>query len=63
MLQNPLLYGVSNPNESLKTDPTLKQRRLDLAHAAACLLEKSHMIIYDRKNNSLQSTPLGRVAS
>eukprot|EP00957_Ditylum_brightwellii_P121438 9261465-Ditylum_brightwellii.AAC.1 len=63
MLQNPGLYGIVNSANTLKTDPTLKQRRLDLAHTAACLLEKSHLIRYDRRSGALQSTPLGRVSS
>lgn len=61
MLRNPSLYGVSA--SALKEDPLLKQRRLDLVHSAACLLEKSQLIRYDRRSGSLQATPLGRVAS
>ena len=63
MLQNPGLYGIMNPEVALKDDPTLKSRRLDLAHTAATILEKSHLIRYDRKSGAIQSTPLGRVAS
>lgn len=63
MLQKPGLYGIFNPEETLKLDPTLKKRRLDLAHTAACMLEKSHLIRYDRKSGALQSTPLGRISS
>ena len=63
MLQNPSLYGIVNPEQMLKEDPTLRRRRLDLVHTAASLLEKSNMVRYDRKVGSLQSTPLGRVAS
>jgi len=63
MLQNPGLYGIVNPEQTLKEDPTLKRRRLDLAHTAASLLEKSHLARYDRKSGALQSTPLGRIAS
>lgn len=61
MLQNPSLYGVSEVD--MKTDPTLLQRRVDLMHAAASLLEKHNLIKYDRKSGILQSTALGRVAS
>ena len=61
MLQNPTLYGLSD--ETLKEDPTLRFRRRDLAHTAASILEKSHLLRYDRKSGSLQATPLGRVAS
>ena len=63
MLRNPALYGIANPEQTLKEDPTLKRRRLDLAHTAASILESSHLIRYDRKVGSLQATPLGRVAS
>ena len=63
MLQNPSLYGIMNPEKTLKDDPTLKRRRLDLAHTAACLLEKSNLIRYDRKSGALQSSPLGRISS
>ena len=63
MLQNPSLYGMLNPEKTLKEDPTLRQRRLDLAHSAACILEKSHLIRYDRKSGALQATPLGRISS
>jgi len=63
MLKNPSLYGIVNPEQALKEDPTLKRRRMDLAHTAAAMLEKSHLIRYDRKVGTLQATPLGRVAS
>jgi len=63
MLQNPSLYGILDPEKTLEEDPTLKQRRLDLAHTAACMLEKSHLVRYDRRSGALQSTPLGRISS
>lgn len=63
MLQNPELYGIFEPEKTMKEDPTLKRRRLDLAHTAACILEKSHLIRYDRKSGALQPTPMGRIAS
>lgn len=63
MLQNPSLYGIFNGEAVIKDDPTLKRRRMDLAHTAANILEKNHLIRYDRKTGSLQATPLGRVAS
>lgn len=63
MLRNPSLYGIVNPKQTLEEDPTLKGRRLDLAHTAASVLEKNHLVRYDRKSGSLQSTPLGRVSS
>jgi pre-mRNA-splicing helicase BRR2 len=61
MLRNPSLYGI--PVNAVKSDPTLKHHRLDLAHTAATILEKNHLIRYDRKSGAIQSTPLGRVAS
>jgi len=63
MLQNPKLYGIFEPEKTLREDPTLKRRRLDLAHTAACMLEKSHLIRYDRKSGALQPTPMGRICS
>ena len=61
MLQNPSLYGVSD--SELKDDPLLWRRRRDLVHTAATMLEKSHLVRYDRKSGALQPTPLGRVSS
>jgi len=61
MLQNPGLYGITNSD--IDTDPTLKLRRRDLAHTAACMLEKSLLAQYDRKSGALRATALGRVAS
>eukprot|EP00579_Thalassiosira_antarctica_P032956 CAMPEP_0201991530 /NCGR_PEP_ID=MMETSP0905-20130828/340_1 /ASSEMBLY_ACC=CAM_ASM_000554 /TAXON_ID=420261 /ORGANISM="Thalassiosira antarctica, Strain CCMP982" /LENGTH=2336 /DNA_ID=CAMNT_0048545961 /DNA_START=59 /DNA_END=7069 /DNA_ORIENTATION=- len=61
MLKNPNLYGISD--KAAKEDPTLKHRRTDLAHTAACMLERSHLIRYDRRSGALQTTPLGRIAS
>ena len=63
MLQNPTLYGIGSAEATLKDDPTLKGRRMDLAHSAASILEKSHLVRYDRRSGTLQTTPLGRVAS
>jgi len=63
MLQNPTLYGMMNADVTMKDDPTLKRRRMDLAHTAASILEKNHLVRYDRRTGSIQATPLGRVAS
>mmetsp|Transcript_36533 Transcript_36533/g.88227 ORF Transcript_36533/g.88227 Transcript_36533/m.88227 type:complete len:2300 (-) Transcript_36533:2494-9393(-) len=63
MLRNPSFYGIPNAEEVLREDPTLKQRRMDLAHTAATLLDKNHLVRYDRKSGSLTATPLGRIAS
>jgi pre-mRNA-splicing helicase BRR2 len=61
MLQNPTIYGISE--NTLIDDPSLLRRRRDLVHTAATMLEKSHLIRYDRKSGALQPTPLGRVSS
>lgn len=61
MLQNPTLYSISE--EALQNDPTLEIRRRDLVHTAASMLEKNHLLRYDRKTGALQPTPLGRVSS
>ena len=58
MLRNPALYGIMNPDTVLNEDPTLKKRRLDLAHTAACVLEKNFLVRYDKKSGALQSTPM-----
>ncbi|VEU37035.1 unnamed protein product [Pseudo-nitzschia multistriata] len=63
MLRNPKLYGIVNGVAEIKDDPTLKQRRLDLAHTAATILEKNQLVRYDRRSGAIQATPLGRVAS
>lgn len=63
MLKNPSLYGIMDGEATIRDDPTLKRRRMDLAHTAASILEKDHLIRYDRKTGSIQATPLGRVAS
>lgn len=61
MLKNPNHYDIDD--KTVLTDPRLDGRRRDLAHTAATILEKSHMVRYDRVTGSLLSTPLGRVAS
>ncbi|VEL14098.1 unnamed protein product [Protopolystoma xenopodis] len=61
MLRNPSLYGV--PVGSEYSDPWLEQRRRDLIHTAALVLEKSQLVRYDRRSGSLISTELGRIAS
>ncbi|GMI03497.1 hypothetical protein TrVE_jg11861 [Triparma verrucosa] len=58
MLRSPAVYGAD-----LTDDPDLKDYRRALVHSAACMLEKSQLIRYDRKSGSLQSTPMGKVSS
>ncbi|KAJ3338078.1 DEIH-box ATPase [Gonapodya sp. JEL0774] len=61
MLRNPGLYGIS-PEES-SDDPYLEQRRVDLIHSAATMLDKSNLIKYDKKTGRFQVTELGRIAA
>jgi len=61
MLRNPTLYGVSV--DEAERDSTLEQRRIDLIHTAASLLDKENLVKYDRKTGAFQVTALGRVAS
>jgi len=52
MLRAPTLYGVSHDQRS--NDKYLEQRRSDLVHTAAMLLDKHNMIRYDKKSGSFQ---------
>ncbi|XP_008218414.1 PREDICTED: DExH-box ATP-dependent RNA helicase DExH12-like [Prunus mume] len=61
MLRNPTLYGLEA--DVLKRDITLEERRADLIHSAATILDKSNLIKYDRKSGYFQVTDLGRIAS
>ncbi|CAG8585503.1 9938_t:CDS:2 [Funneliformis caledonium] len=61
MLRNPNLYGISM--DYLEDDPYLEQKRVDLIHSAAILLDKSNLIKYDKKTGRFQVTELGRIAS
>jgi len=60
MLRSPALYRVGPEYEH---DTVLEQRRVDLIHAAAHVLEKGNLVKYDKKTGALQSTELGRIAS
>ncbi|KAG8526953.1 uncharacterized protein KY384_008382 [Bacidia gigantensis] len=60
MLRSPGLYSVGAEYEG---DDALEQKRVDLVHSAATVLEKSSLIKYDKKSGKLQSTELGRIAS
>lgn len=60
MLRSPALYQVGADYEE---DETLEQKRVDLIHSAAAVLEKASLVKYDKKTGRLQSTDLGRVAS
>ncbi|XP_065882563.1 U5 small nuclear ribonucleoprotein 200 kDa helicase-like [Dysidea avara] len=61
MLRNPQLYGVTV--DEAAADPLLEQRRADLIHTAASLLDKNSLVKYDRKSGAFQVTDLGRIAS
>lgn len=61
MLRSPALYGV--PLGAVDVDKMLLDRRLDLAHSAATLLDKHGLMRYDRKTGGMQATDLGRIAS
>jgi pre-mRNA-splicing helicase BRR2 len=61
MLRNPALYGITSTD--IEEDSSLLQRRIDLAHAAAVVLDKHGLIKYDRRTGGFLSTTVGRVAS
>nr|CDS32519.1 expressed protein [Hymenolepis microstoma] len=61
MLRSPSLYGV--PSGSEHSDPWLEQRRRDLIHTAATVLEKCGLINYERRTGNFETTELGRIAS
>ena len=52
MLRSPTLYGISH--DDLKDDPLLQQRRKDLIHSSAVLLDKHNLMKYDRKSGQFQ---------
>ena len=59
MLRQPTLYGITH--DQLKDDPWLEQRRKDLIHTAACMLDKHSLIRYEKKSGSFAvSAQLGR---
>ena len=60
MIRSPGLYSVGADYDS---DENLEQKRVDLIHSAAMILEKAGLVKYDKKAGRLQSTDLGRIAS
>ncbi|KAL8940771.1 MAG: hypothetical protein Q9211_002114 [Gyalolechia sp. 1 TL-2023] len=60
MLRSPGLYSVGAEYEN---DDALEQKRVDLIHSAASVLEKSSLVKYEKKTGKLQPTELGRIAS
>ncbi|XP_018491321.2 DExH-box ATP-dependent RNA helicase DExH12 [Raphanus sativus] len=61
MLRNPTLYGLAP--DALAKDVVLEERRADLIHSAATILDKNNLVKYDRKSGYFQVTDLGRIAS
>ncbi|KAJ5122808.1 Helicase C-terminal [Penicillium atrosanguineum] len=60
MLRSPGLYSVGADYEN---DDALEQKRVDLVHSAATILERSGLVKYEKKTGRLQATELGRIAS
>jgi len=60
MLRSPALYGVG---ADYQDDESLIQKRADIIHSAAVILEKSQLIKYERSLGRFTSTELGRIAS
>ncbi|KAJ4516486.1 Pre-mRNA-splicing helicase BRR2 [Exophiala dermatitidis] len=60
MIRSPGLYSVG---ADYSNDENLEQKRVDLIHSAATVLEKAGLVKYDRKTGKLQATDLGRIAS
>ncbi|KAI9277671.1 Sec63 Brl domain-containing protein [Umbelopsis sp. AD052] len=61
MLRNPTLYGITM--EEATEDPYLEQKRVDMVHSAAAILDKCNLIKYEKKTGRFQVTELGRIAS
>lgn len=61
MLRNPVLYGISV--DALERDKFLEERRADLIHSAASILDRNNLIKYEKKTGYFQVTDLGRIAS
>ncbi|KAF8095960.1 hypothetical protein N665_0320s0082 [Sinapis alba] len=61
MVRNPTLYGLAP--DALVKDLILEERRADLIHSAATILDKNNLVKYDRKSGYFQVTDLGRIAS
>jgi pre-mRNA-splicing helicase BRR2 len=61
VLKSPALYYVSADYQ--EDDPSFVQKRADIIHSAAALLEKCNLVKYERASGRFQSTELGRIAS
>ncbi|KAL1876339.1 hypothetical protein VTK73DRAFT_9582 [Phialemonium thermophilum] len=61
MRRNPMAYGIDWSEYA--DDPTLVQRRRQLAIQAARTLQKSQMVIFNETTEELRSKDIGRIAS
>lgn len=61
MLKTPALYGIGVDYQ--QDDVGLIQKRADIVHSAAVILEKCQLVKYERSTGRFQSTELGRIAS
>ncbi|WFD33124.1 RNA helicase [Malassezia sp. CBS 17886] len=61
MLRTPALYGV--PADYVEHDPFLEQKRADIVHSAAVLLEKAGLLRYERRSGLFTSNELARIAA
>jgi pre-mRNA-splicing helicase BRR2 len=61
MLRSPALYQVGVDYQT--DDGALVQKRADIIHAAAALLEKCSLLKYERTSGRFAPTELGRIAS
>ncbi|KIY53142.1 putative RNA helicase [Fistulina hepatica ATCC 64428] len=59
MLKDPALYGVSVDYQD-ENDVGMVQKRADIVHSAAVILEKSQLLKYERSSGRFVSTELGR---
>ncbi|KAK5082295.1 Pre-mRNA-splicing helicase BRR2 [Lithohypha guttulata] len=60
MIRSPGLYSVGADYDQ---DEALEQKRVDLIHSAATVLENAGLVKYDKRTGVLQATDLGRIAS
>jgi antiviral helicase SLH1 len=61
MQRSPMTYGIEWAE--IRDDPTLVQRRRQLAIQAARTLQKCQMIIFNERTEELRSKDIGRIAS
>jgi antiviral helicase SLH1 len=61
MQRSPMTYGIDWAE--IRDDPTLVQRRRQLAIQAARTLQQSQMIIFNEKTEELRSKDVGRISS